>query len=118
MSACQCGRSDCSLGNALDAELLSEFLRALPEPAALTSAFETACGRLPQPLDRAEHARPWLSADGELAEGVLPRGHVLDMLGLQDELRQPLAEPSAKPAAPVACQDRRGRAFLACQQAA
>lgn len=79
--------------------LLSEFLRARPEPAARQSAFAAACTPLPQPLDKAEDARPWLNADGELAEGILPRGHVLDMLGLQDEPRQAQAEPSAHPAA-------------------
>ena len=77
-----------------------DLLRAHPDPVPPQSAFAATCARLPQPIDKAEDARPWLNANDELAEGMLPRGHVLDMLGLQDEPRQPQAQPSAHPAAP------------------
>ena len=88
-------RSDCSLGDAPDSLLLSEFLCARPEPAAPQSAFLAACARPWQPLDKAEDARRELNAESKLAEGTLLRGHVLDMLGLQDELQQAQTQPSA-----------------------
>lgn len=94
-------RSGCSLGDAPDTVLLSEFLRVRSEPAALQSAVTAACGRSPQPPDMAQGSGPWPAAMGELVEGMLPRGHVLDMLGLRDEPRRLPAEPSAQPAALV-----------------
>ena len=78
-------RSGCSLGDAHDTVLLSEFLRARSEPAALQSAVTAACARSPKPPDKAEGSGPWPAAKGELMESMLPRGHMLDMLGLQDE---------------------------------
>lgn len=78
------------------------FLRACIEPSAPQSELAPGRARLPQPHDRAEDARPWLQGSGELlVEGKLPRGQVLDMLGLQKELRQLQAETSAQPAAHV-----------------
>ena len=63
------------------------------------SALAAACARMPPPSDTSEDAEPWLYANGELLEGMLLRGHVLDMLGFQDEPRHLQAEPSAQPAA-------------------
>ena len=79
--------------------LLSDFLRARPGPMAPHSAFAAACAQVLQPPEKAESAGPWLTANGELADGIMPRGDVLVMPGLQEEPKELQAESSAPPAA-------------------
>ena len=65
-------------------KLVSDNARVRCDPAAPRSAFAGARAQLLRLLGKTDAAWPWLNASGELVEGMLPRGHVLDMLGLQN----------------------------------